>query len=313
MQQIKDFVVGKPVNGNYLIRSIEFKMTRGGGSFDIELGDATGTIEAKKWQTTEEQMAVYPAGSLVNINGLVTEWNNQPQLTINMMNVVEDADLSAYVKMPKERVQDLMEILYQYIDKINYEDIRTVVRTVINENRDQLFIIPAAAKNHHAYYGGLLYHKVQMLRMAEFICTLRPFLKPGLVYAGIILHDIGKVHEMQSTPWTTATYTTRGRLVGHVCQAVFMMHKAAFKKGISIDNDLFLQLEHILLSHHGLKEHGSPVEPQTPEAYAVNHIDGLDAGLQAMEDAINQTPLDKNETERLGMINRRTVSIFRET
>ncbi|MEG0686993.1 MAG: HD domain-containing protein, partial [Erysipelotrichales bacterium] len=165
--------------------------------------------------------------------------------------------------------------IYELDDKI----INSVVTSVVKLYDDQLVEYPAASKIHHAYHGGLLYHVVSMLRLAKAIIGLYPVLNKNYLYAGIILHDLGKIEELSGVLATE--YTTKGKLLGHI--SILHAQVAAIAKELGYeDSEQVMILEHLILSHHGRLEYGSPVLPMIREAEILTYIDNIDARMDTI-------------------------------
>ena len=161
------------------------------------------------------------------------------------------------------------------LNRIKNDKIRTIASYLYYNNKDKFVIYPAATKFHHAYISGLLYHTYRMLLNAEGITKIYDYLDTDLVYAGIILHDIAKVTEFSGA--IKAQYTTEGLLLGHIVLGALAIERAANVNQIT--GEEVMLLEHIVLSHHGIPEFGSPKRPMLPEAVVVNMIDDMDSKL----------------------------------
>ena len=164
-----------------------------------------------------------------------------------------------------------------------------------------MLVFPAATKNHHDYASGLLDHVVSMLRLGKAICELYPTLNRDLIFAGIILHDIGKVIEL-SGPVATA-YTVEGNLLGHITIMVNEIGQAA--RELNIDGEEVMVLQHIVLSHHGKEEWGSPKKPMIQEAEIIHYIDNIDAKMNMLNRALEKTP-EGEFTERVFALDNRS-------
>jgi 3'-5' exoribonuclease len=159
-----------------------------------------------------------------------------------------------------------------------------IVRQLLKKFDKEFYRFPAAKANHHAFEGGLAYHETTMLRLAEKIAEVYPQLNASLLYAGILLHDMAKTLEF--TGFENTSYTLRGDLVGHIVLIDEEITKAALELNISDDSEDLLLLRHVILSHHGLLEYGSPVRPQLMEAEIVHQIDMMDASMMMMTTAL---------------------------
>lgn len=162
--------------------------------------------------------------------------------------------------------------------------IQRIVRAFIKKYQEELLIYPAASKNHHAYTSGLLHHIVSMLQLGKQIKVLYPQLNKDLLYAGIILHDLGKIQELSGV--VTTTYTTEGKLLGHI--PIMVEEIGEIARELKVEGEEILILKHLVLSHHGKAEWGSPTPPLVQEAEMLHFIDLIDAKMNILDRALNQ-------------------------
>ncbi|WP_223068545.1 3'-5' exoribonuclease YhaM family protein [Paenibacillus caui] len=296
MTLIKDLVSGDEFTGFYLIKELEVKQTNATPPkdyLDIVLCDASGQLPAKYWDaSTRDKETFFPMG-LVKVRGLVQTYRERLQIKIMQIRPAADADgvtLTDFVRSAPIRPVDLIYTIKQATASIEDQEIRSIVSFCVDKVEDKLMHYPAAKTHHHAYFAGLAYHVVRMLEIGDFMCRQRPFLNPDFIKAGIILHDIAKPEEMTAQLGIVSEYSVKGKLVGHISMASNWITEAALRLDIDLDSEKVIGLHHLVLSHHNLGEWGSPVQPQTPEAVALHHIDTLDAKLQMVEDALDTTP-----------------------
>jgi 3'-5' exoribonuclease len=205
---------------------------------------------------------------------------------------------------PPAMFAELLAIAQQRIEP---GPLAELVATLLEENRDALLAAPAARRNHHAFAGGLLEHTLSVTRTcvfladryAEYYADARVPFEPGMAIAGGILHDIGKLRELDAAP-TGTTYTAEGSLIGHLVLGRDMVREAAQR--IGLDDELRLRLEHLLLAHQRLPEWGSPKPPMTPEALIVHHADDLDAKLHMMFTILDTDPSSGPVTSRKNVL-----------
>ena len=199
--------------------------------------------------------------------------------------------------------------IFDYTNSFKNSDLQLLTQYILKTNKEELLRFPAALKLHHAMRGGLLFHTVTMLKSAEAFCKvykeLYPALSTDLVYAGVILHDIAKLHELTVGELGLATaYSMKGQLLGHINIGVAMLEQAAAE--LMTDESITTLLQHILLSHHGSPEFGSPRMPMFPEAEIVSTVDLLDARMFEMFDALD--PVSPGEfSERLWALENRQL------
>ncbi|WGU97207.1 HD domain-containing protein [Paenibacillus dendritiformis] len=282
--------------GFYLLKELEVKQTNGNPPkdyLDIVLCDATGQLPAKYWDASSTDKETFFPMGLVKVRGIVQTYRERLQVKILQIRPAKEEDgvtLTDFIRSAPIRPIDLIHAIKQAIASISDTEIRALVSFCVAKVEEKLMHYPAAKTHHHAYFAGLAYHMVRMLEIGDFLCRQRPFLNPDLLRAGIILHDIAKPEEMVAQLGIVSEYSVQGKLVGHISMASNWITEAALRLDIDLDSPKVLGLQHLVLSHHNLGEWGSPVQPQTPEAVALHHIDALDAKLQMVEDALDTTP-----------------------
>ncbi len=305
MKGITKLQVGEQVDQYLLIKESKKGVTTVGKPFmSLILQDRSGDIEAKLWDTNEEHEQMYQAQVIVRVGGEIHDYRGKNQLRVKQIRVarpeegVQISDLLPTSAIPKEQ---LFEDLMQFFFEIKNPNISRITRNLIKKHQEQLLIFPAASKNHHDYASGLLDHVVSMLRLSKSICDLYPTLNRDLMYAGIILHDIGKVIELTG-PVGTA-YTIEGNLLGHITIMVNEIGQAA--KELGIEGEEVMLLQHLVLSHHGKEEWGSPKKPMIQEAEIIHYIDNIDAKMNMLTRALEKTKPGEF-TERLFPLDNRS-------
>lgn len=297
--------VGEKVDQFLLIKQATTGVTTVGKPFmSLILQDKSGDIEAKLWDTTDEHAAMYHPEAIVRVSGEIHDYRGKNQLRIKQIRIAkpEDGvsinDLVPSSSTPKEQ---LAEELTQFFFELKNPTISRITRHIIKKHQPSLLVYPAATKNHHDYVSGLLDHVVSMLRLGKALCELYPTLNKDLLYAGIILHDVGKVIEL-SGPIAT-TYTVEGNLLGHITIMVNEIGKAAAE--LQIEGEEVMLLQHLVLSHHGKEEWGSPKRPMIQEAEILHYIDNIDAKMNMLTRALNKTAPGEF-TERLFPLDNRS-------
>lgn len=257
------------------------KTSNGADYLSLLLQDSSGEIDAKLWQVTPEQLQAVKNGAFALINGNVISYRNKLQLKVEKLELVDQTkvNMDDFVKKAPVEIKDLRNELQQYIYKIDNGIINKVVSLLIKKYEQDLLVYPAAARIHHAYQGGLLHHVVSMLKVADALINLYPELDKNYLYAGIILHDLGKIEELNGVVATE--YTLKGKLIGHISIIYSQIHDIACELGVE-DSEEVILLEHIVLAHHGKLEYGSPVLPLTREAEVLTFIDNLDARMNSL-------------------------------
>lgn len=296
---------GEQVEQFLLIKQATKGVTTVGKPFmSLVLQDKSGDIEAKLWDTNEEHEQMYQPQTIIHVGGEIHDYRGKNQLRIKQLRIarpeegVKIEDLVPSSATPKEQ---LFEEMKEYFFAIQNPIISQVTKHIIKKYQGEFLVYPAATKNHHDYVSGLLDHVVSMLRLGKSICDLYPTLNRDLIYAGIILHDIGKVIEL-SGPIATS-YTVEGNLLGHITIMVNEIGQAA--KELGVEGEEVMLLQHLVLSHHGKEEWGSPKKPMIQEAEMIHYIDNIDAKMNMLKRALDKTKPGEF-TERLFPLDNRS-------
>jgi len=293
---------GETINDIYIVRDpILRSTTRGDLYIAMHLSDRSGQLNGRMWQATETIYKALPKPGFVHIQGRSELYQNNLQIIINNISVVEvdKVCIDDFLAKTKKDVKQMFEELKEIVNRIRNPQLRAITEEFLadDELMEKFCNAPGGMKLHHDCIGGLLEHVHNMLRVAVAILPLYPNLQADLVLTGIFLHDIGKTEEL--TYDMAFTYTDSGQLIGHIVKSVLMMNQkvdALKAKGIQIEQEVVDSLGHIILSHHGEYEYGSPKLPAMLEAFMVYYIDDLDAKLNLVESAINEEQSDSNWT-----------------
>ena len=276
--------------GFLLVRSSDQRTGSNGSKYlDMNLTDRTGEINCKMWDGT---VAPPPAGTVIKVRGLVQEYNGRTQLRVERMRPAQEkdhVDLSRLVPCAPEKPEDMLREINDAIDRFASEDLQKLVREMLRMAGDRLMWFPAGQRLHHAERSGLLHHTTGMLRLAEHVIEAYPFLHGDLLRAGVILHDLSKISEMKSDEMgNVSDYTRDGLLIGHLVRGVAQLAQAA--KNVGVEGEMVVLLEHMIISHHGEPDYGSPRMPMFPEAEVLHWIDLLDARMNEMQGIMERTP-----------------------
>lgn len=248
--------------------------------------DKTGQIEAKVWDVKPEQAQMYQPGHIGWVKGEILKYRNSFQLKIQEFKPVDPSkikDMGRFIQTSEIALEELKSVVYEAIGQIEYLPLRILVDTMIRENEEKFFTYPAASKNHHDFMSGLATHVFGMLKLGNAICDIYPMLNRDLIIAGILMHDLGKTVELSGAILTE--YTVEGRLLGHISIMQAMIAQQAIALGMEHDESVML-LRHMVLSHHGEYEYGSPVLPLIPEAEILTYIDNIDARINMMDKSL---------------------------
>ncbi|WP_407272882.1 3'-5' exoribonuclease YhaM [Radiobacillus sp. PE A8.2] len=297
--------IGELFDYYMLVKAATKGMASNGKPFlTLILKDVTGEIDAKLWEATDEDEQLFQAEQLVKVTGEVNQYRGRSQLKIHSIRPAQPTDgvhPTDFIEKAPVQKEELMERLTEFIFEIQNPNLQRIVRYFIKKYQEDLLVYPAAVKNHHEYVSGLAYHVVSMLKLAKELKHLYPEINQDLLYAGIVVHDLGKLKELSSV--ATPSYTLEGKLLGHIPIMIEEIGHAA--KELQIEGEEVLILQHMVLSHHGKAEWGSPKAPLVREAELLHLIDLIDAKMNML----NRT-LDKVKpgefTERLFAMDNRT-------
>ena len=274
--------------GFYLIKSAEVRQTRAGKDYiAFTFQDDSSEIEGKLTEAHTHNLAEYTAGKVVHMQGRREVYNNTPQvnqLVLRLPRAGEPNDPADFKEKPPVDPKDLRDYLAQMIFKIENPVWQRVVRALYSKYDKEFYSYPAAKTNHHAFESGLAFHTATMVRLADAIGDIYPQLNKSLLFAGIMLHDLAKVIELSGPDDTE--YTVRGNLIGHIALIDEEITKVLLELKIDDSKEDVIVLRHVILSHHGLLEYGSPVRPRIMEAEIIHMIDNLDAEMMMMTGAL---------------------------
>jgi len=288
---LKDLGVGWEGEAGALVLSRTLaRSNRGGAYLNLDLGDRSGRLAAKVWDNAEDLAEIMAEGSVVWFGGRLESYRGAPQLVIRKARRLEadELDWRDYLKAAARPEAEMKADLLRLAANIEDADFRRLTEAALAapEVADKFFLMPAAKHLHHAHLHGLLEHSLSVGRLAALAAAhYGGRLNAGLLVAGGILHDLGKVWEFSPPP--RVDYTTLGRLQGHaVLGARFLRTLAGTLDGFPGEKtDL---LEHLILSHHGEPEFGAAVRPQLLESLVLHHLDNLDAKVEAVDAFLNE-------------------------
>ena len=287
MIYIKDLKDGDYVNDQFVVTSVNKSVTtKGSEYYRLGLKDATGNVNAVKWTISLGDEEIVAPGAIIFVSGVVETYgkNANIQIRIDAIKPVssEDVITAKFLKMPPVKKEILIERFNAHINSIQDDDLKLLVNTIVKKYEDKLFIYPAAVSVHHDFSSGLLYHTVSMADIASFLAGYYPNVNRDLLITGTILHDMAKTIEFEGD--ITFKYSLEGKLLGHITMGMAIIRETA--KELGLEGEKILLLEHMVLSHHGELEFGSPVLPQTREAILLNLIDNLDSKMAVVEKAL---------------------------
>ncbi|RKY08983.1 MAG: CMP-binding protein [Planctomycetota bacterium] len=299
---IKDIKPGMQLNEVYMVtQPVLRNTTRGDLYIAMYLSDRTGKVNARMWQATQAIYNSLPSEGFVQIRGKSELYQNAMQLVINDV-VVVDADkvnLSDYMPRTDKDIAQMFGELKAMLEPISHAGLKALVAEFLadTELMRQFCTAPGGMQIHHAYLGGLLEHTHSMMKVTTSILPHYPNIQTDLILAAVFLHDIAKTTELSYK--MGFSYTDTGQLLGHLVLGVEMINDKAAEiaqKGTPIDQDVLDNLLHIVVSHHGSGEFGSPKTPATAEAFMISYIDNLDAKMNQVTNLIDNDPGNTNWT-----------------
>jgi 3'-5' exoribonuclease len=296
---VQELADGDAIDEIYLVTEKQLRANRNGNLYiQVELRDRTGAISARLWNAGEGLFRTFDEGDFLRIKGKVQLFQGNLQMILSGLEktLTDQVELADFLPQTEQDVSKLLERLRGFLLRLENHHLRALAECFL---MDDAFVrdfsrAPAGVRNHHAYLGGLLEHVVTLLDAADRLTPLYPELDRDVLMAGIFLHDVGKVRELGYS--RVFSYTDEGQLVGHLIIGVEMLNEKAAKvpdlTGEPFPPELLLRLKHMILSHHGTYEFGSPKLPMTPEAIALHHLDNFDAKVHSFTRDIRE---DRNQ------------------
>lgn len=291
MKRLLDYHLGQEFDLVVLIKYSQLRKSKNNQSYLVlQFSDSSGELRGNLWQAEQQDAERFKSGVLVELNGKLEEYQGKPQVRIYDLRVVDETEgyqLDDFIKGAPEGIQEMKTEINEYVLKILNPTWNRIVRGLLSKWDEQFFDFPAGKSNHHAVRGGLAFHTLSMLRVAKAICDVYPQVDRSLLYAGCILHDMGKVLEL-SGPAATK-YTNEGNLIGHLVLIDEQIMLMAEQLSIDSESEDLLLLRHLVISHHGKPEYGAAKIPALLEAELLHRIDDLDATVYAITNALQHT------------------------
>ncbi len=274
----------KIITSNFVVVSKQIKPKKTGEPYlALTLGDRSGQLDAKMWDNVDEVLNAFEQDDFLKIKGLVNKYKNRFQLTIHKLRRLGESEIefSDYLPKTPRNVDELWQALTDFVASFQNPHLRSLVQAFMSDPEIAAAYrnAPAAKTLHHAYIGGLLDHVVSLFRSCDLVCRNYPQVNRDLLLTGAFLHDIGKIHELAYN--RSFSYTTRGQLLGHMVIELEML-QAKLALVPDFPPELKTLLEHLIISHHGEYEFGSPKLPMFPEALLLHYMDNLDSKMEAM-------------------------------
>lgn len=288
MKYIEDFKEDERILGHYLCKQKQTLKTKSGKNYySLKLQDKTGIIDAKVWELNND-IHNFEEKDIIKIDGTVLLYQSSLQLKISKIRKSTEGEFEEadYIPTTDKNVEALVENINELIQSINDTYLKTLLENIFihDEFISKTIKSHSAAKTiHHAYMGGLIEHTVAVTSICDFLSTRYKFVNRDLLIAGSLLHDIGKIYEL--SPFPDNDYTDMGELLGHIVIGVEMINKKAQEIDDFPEETLYL-LKHLIVSHHGELEFGSPQRPKTIEAMVLHSADSADSKIKMFEEEI---------------------------
>lgn len=288
---------GDGIDEVYLITDKQLRANRNGNLYlQLELRDRTGAISARLWNAGEHLFRSFEVGDFLKVKGKVQLFQGALQMILSQLERIETekVELGDFLPQTEQDVSKLLERLRLTLLRLGDPNLRALSECFLidDEFMRGFCQAPAGIRNHHAYLGGLLEHVVRLLDAADRLLPLYPELDRDLLLMGVFLHDAGKVRELSYG--RVFAYTDEGQLIGHLVIGVELLNEKAAKvpelTGEPFPQELMLRLKHMIVSHHGTYEFGSPKLPMTPEAIALHYLDNFDAKVHSFSRDIREDP-----------------------
>lgn len=282
---INDLKQGEIINGIYILRKKELKETSNKKPFiDMLFSDNTGEVQAKLWDTGEEFYSKLQINMLYYVNAKVDAFKDMLQLNVNKIRLADPEDqkqIDKFVPSAPIPAEKMLEEIYGYVKRISNAEIQKLVLKLLKDKEEQLLYYPAAKSLHHSIRSGLLFHILRMLHLSKKLKEVYTDINLDLLYAGVLIHDLAKIGELESNELGFSEYSKEGQLLGHILMGICDIEMAGKELGIS--SEIVLLLKHMIASHHYEPEYGSPRKPMFLEAELLHYIDIIDARVYDYE------------------------------
>ncbi len=281
---VRDLEPNQLCRSTFLVNAKEVRQKKTGEPFlSLTLGDKTGDIEAKMWDNVSDVVDSFAPGDFIKVKGVMSLYNSRPQFTIHTLDRLEDFEvaMSDFFATSSRDPQEMFQELQGIITGLGNPHLRALLEAFFADEdlRDRYLRAPAAKQIHHAFLGGLIEHVLSLCHLCKLVAPHYPMVDLDLLLTGAILHDIGKVEEL--TYDRGLGYSTTGQLLGHIAIGVRYLHQK-LRLFPDFPQPLAVLVEHLILSHHGKLEFGSPKVPMTAEALLLHYLDDMDSKMETM-------------------------------
>ena len=293
-QYINQFSEGESINQVFVANGKQLRPNRQGNLYlQLTLSDKSGSVNAMQWNANQSVYDSFENGDYVIIKGTTQLFNGNLQIIVQQLKKADESrvDEADFVTLTNENIGQLIVQLRQFVDSISHPQLQSLCQQYLDSKdiMEKFSQAPAGVKNHHAYQGGLIHHVVSLMELAESVVQHYSEVDRDLVLAGVLLHDLSKTDELAYE--RSLEYTDEGQLVGHLVMGVELLGKQIDQweanQGMTFPNDIAIQLKHMIVSHHGQYDFGSPKLPMTLEALVLHMIDNLDAKVHQFSHAMD--------------------------
>lgn len=292
---VRDLTDGQAVDQSFLASEKQLRTNRNGNLYlQVRLSDKSGSLTSMLWNANQRHYDSFENGDFVRVKGTAQIYNGGMQVLTKEISKLPsgEVDEADFTTLSDSAVEGMIARVGELLRGMSNTHLTTLAECfLIDENFMQgLRNAPAGIKNHHAYKGGLLEHVLSLMEVVSLVAPRYPDIDPDKLLMGAFLHDIGKIRELTYDP--DLGYSDQGQLLGHLVQGIGMLDEmiaqAQQQSGEEFPEDLANQLRHMIVSHHGKLEYGSPKLPMTLEAIALHHLDNLDAKLHSVKQLIEE-------------------------
>ena len=288
MKLIKELVEGDRLMIQALVGSVSRGVNASGSPYlNIELRDSSGSLVAKKWEVDGKDDEIFVVGNIVGLNVEIIKYRDALQAKILSATKIkeEDIDVTRFIMAPPIEKKELVSRFNLMVDSVEDKDCKALLNYFINKFKDKLYDAPAATSVHHEFASGLLMHSLYMAEVCDYLANKYGDINRDLLVTGALLHDFGKMIELEGP--AVYHYSVEGKLLGHISIMCAEVRKAA--EELKITSEIPMLLEHMILSHHGKLEFGSPVLPLTKEALLLSMVDLIDSKMMIVSKALDVT------------------------
>ena len=285
---VKDLQANENVTDFFLVQTKDVRLKKSGEPYlSLVLSDRTGRLDAKMWDGIEDVVDTFESGDFIKVAGFIQIYRMKPQITIQRLRAADESEvrIGDYLPHTEKNVDEMFDALLARVADFKNADLKRLLEAFLRDEdiAERFKRAPAAKSLHHAFIGGLLEHVSSLMRLAERVGGNYDFIDLELVQTGVVLHDLGKIHELHYE--RAFQYSDEGQLLGHIPIVLRLIDRKCAELA-DFPPKLKTLVEHLILSHHGKYEFGSPKLPSFPEALLLHYLDDMDSKLESMRASI---------------------------